>query len=137
MKIYDETLEHELTDPDLTKGRLEDAQRTIHHPAQPRKTHREVMPGTVTAARPAGLLGVVEDAPCRSAWDERENVQRYIPYTQDELDAMAAAEKAAQEAAEAQARQDAENAAKLARIDAIDAQVTYTALMTDTLIEEG
>ena len=140
MKIYDEALATELTSPDLTLGRLEPAQRFVgHHEAVERQFHYEVMEGTVTADCPNGLRREVEDVPAADAWDEYEDVQRYVPYTEAELAEIAekrkaeeAAEKAAQEAAQAAAEQ----AEKIARIDAIDAQVTYTAMMTDTLMVE-
>lgn len=78
-------------------------------------------------------------------------MQKYVLFTAEELAEKAAeekakadAEKARQEAAkkaqaEAQAKAQAEKeqAEKIARIDAIDAQATYTAMMTDTLMEEN
>ena len=160
MKIYDENLENEIRNPDLEKGRLESAKRLFaHHDEQKRVVHYEVMEGTITSACPEGLRKEVVDKPYRAAWDEFEDVQRYVPYTQDELDKISAAKKAEEEkkateeakrleeekaakereeaekaAADAKKKQEAANAEKLARIDVIDAQVTYTALMTDTLI---
>lgn len=160
MKIYNETLTTELKSPDLTFGHLEPAKRLVqHHDAVERQYHYEVMNGTVTPSCPNGLRREVEDVAAAAAWDEFEDVQKYVPYTQKELDKIAADKKAeedrlsaeaeaekqrqkaeeqarkeAEEAAAAKAKQDAENSEKLARIDVIDAQVTYTALMTDTLI---
>lgn len=156
MKIYDETLTTELESPDLTLGHLEPARRFVaHHDAVERQYHNEVMERTVTDDCPEGLRREVEDVASAAAWDEYEDVQKYVPYTEAELAEMAAkkqveeAEKAAREAAmkkaaeEAQAKADAEAAAKveqaekIARIDAIEAQTTYTAMMTDTLMEES
>lgn len=147
MKIYDETLTTELESPDLTLGRLESARRLVaHHNAVERQYHYEVMEGTVTDERPEGLRREVEDvAAAAAAWDEYEECQRYIPYTQAELDEIAAkkqAEEAEKEAMkkaakEAKAKAAAEQAKKIAKIDAIEAQTTYTAMMTDTLMEES
>lgn len=146
MKIYDAALEHELQNPDLTRGKLETARRLVaHHDAVERQYHYEVMDGTVTADCPNGLRREVEDVPACEAWDEYEECQRYIPYTQAELDEIAAkkqaeeAEKEAMEKAakEAKAKAAAEQAEKIAKIDAIEAQTTYTAMMTDTLMEEA
>ena len=155
MKIYDETLQNELNNPDLTRGKLESAQRLVtHHEAVKRHYHYEVMEGTVTADCPNGLRREVEDVPAADAWDEYEDVQRYVPYTEAELAEIAEkkqaeeAEKAEREAAmkkaaeEAQAKAEAEAAAKAAqdakieKIDEIEAQIIYTAMMTDTLMEE-
>lgn len=151
MKIYDETLTTELESPDLTLGRLESAQRLVaHHNAVERQYHYEVMEGTVTDERPEGLRREVEDVAAAAAWDEYEDVQRYVPYTAEELaekaaeaEKKAAEEKArqkvmekAQAEAEAKAQAEKEQAEKIARIDSIDAQATYTAMMTDTLMVE-
>lgn len=143
MKIYDETLTTELKSPDLTLGRLESARRLVaHHNAVERQYHYEVMEGTVTDECPEGLRREVEDVAAAAAWDEYEDVQRYVIYTDAELAEMAAkaqAEKAAADAAAKAAEQAAEE--EEARRDAaekLNAQVTYTAMMTDTMLpEEG
>lgn len=146
MKIYDAALETELQNPDLTRGKLETAQRvTVHHDAVPASVRYEVMPGTVTADCPEGLRQEIT-TPAQEAYDEYEEVQRWVPYTEAELAEIAAkaeAEKAAAEAAAEAAAKAAEQAAKeaAARRDAaekLNAQVTYTAMMTDTMLpEEG
>lgn len=148
MKVYDEKLMVELKEYDLTKGYLEDAQIVSkHHEATPRKFHLEVMQHDSIS----GLRHEVEDAPAQPAWDEYEAVKRYVPYTEEELaekateaEKKAAEEKARHEAmkkaqaeAEFKAQAEKEQAEKIARIDAIDAQATYTAMMTDTLMEES
>jgi multidrug efflux pump subunit AcrA (membrane-fusion protein) len=143
MKIYDETLTTELESPDLTLGRLESARRLVaHHNAVERQYHYEVMEGTVTDECPEGLRREVEDVAAAAAWDEYEDVQRYVIYTDTELAEMAAKAQAEKAAADAAAKA-AEQAAKEAedRRDAsekLNAQVTYTAMMTDTMLpEEG
>lgn len=143
MKIYDETLTTELKSPDLTLGHLEQARRLVaHHNAVERQYHYEVMEGTVTDECPEGLRREVEDVAAAAAWDEYEDVQRYVIYTDAELAEMAAkaqAEKAAADAAAKAAEQAAEE--EEARRDAaekLNAQVTYTAMMTDTMLpQEG
>lgn len=155
MKIYDYALENQLENVDLEKGKLEMARRLVkHHEAVERQYHYEVMVGTITEERPEGLRREIEDVAACEPWDEYETVQRYVPYTEEELAEIAAkkqaeeaektaqeyaAKKAAEEArlkAEEEAKAKVEQDAKIARIDAIDAQVTYTAMMTDTLMEE-
>ena len=142
MKIYDADLLHELQNPDLTRGKLETAQRvTVHHDAVPASVRYEVMPGTVTADCQDGLRQEIT-TPAQEAWDEYEEVQRYVPYTDAELAEIAEKAQAEKAAAEAAAKAS-EKAAKEeeARRDAaekLNAQVTYTAMMTDTLLaQEG
>lgn len=140
MKIYDATLEHELQNPDTTLGKLETAKRvTVHHEAVPASVRREVMADTITADCPNGLRQEIT-TPAQDAWDEYEEVQRYVPYTDAELAEIAEKEQAEKDAVEAAAK-SAEQAAKEeeARHDAaekLNAQVTYTAMMTDTLLAQ-
>lgn len=144
MKIYDETLENELVDPDLNAGKLEPAQRLVaHHDAVEEVWHYEVMKSTITEECPEGLRIAITDTPASDAWDEYETVQKYVLYTTEELAEIEKkkaeeqeAIKQAEAAAAAKAQAEAEQAEKIARIDAIDAQVTYTAMMTDTLMVE-
>lgn len=68
----------------------------------------EVMDGTVTADRPQGLRRLVP------AQDITEPCQWYHRYTDEELAARTAP----------------------SQLDRIEAQLTYTAMMTDTLLEE-
>ena len=142
MKIYDADLLHELQNTDLTRGKLETAQRvTVHHDAVPASVRYEVMQGTVTADCPEGLRQEIT-TPAQEAYDEYEEVQRYVLYTDAELAEIAEKAQSEKYAAEAAAKA-AEQAAKeeAARRDAaekLNAQVTYTAMMTDTLLaQEG
>lgn len=140
MKIYDSTLEHELQNPDLTLGKLETAKRvTVHHEAVPASVRYEVMTGTVTADFPDGLRQEIT-TPAQGAWDEYEEVHRYVPYTDAELADIAEKAQAEKDAADAAAKAS-EQAAKEeeARRDAaekLNAQVTYTAMMTGTMIPQ-
>ena len=142
MKIYDAALENELQNPDLTHGKLESARRvTVHHDAVPASVRREVMADTITADCPNGLRQEIT-TPAQDAWNEYEEVQRYVMYTDDELAEIAEkaqAEKAAAEAAAKAAEQAAkEEAARRDAAEKLNAQVTYTAMMTDTMLpEEG
>nr|DAH90981.1 MAG TPA: hypothetical protein [Bacteriophage sp.] len=138
MKIYDATLEHELQNPDMTLGKLETAKRvTVHHEAVSASVRYKVMPGTVTSDCPDGLRQEIT-TPAQDAWDEYEEVQRYVPYTDAELADIAKKAQAEKDAADAAAKAS-EQAAKEeeARRDAaekLNAQVTYTAMMTGTMI---
>lgn len=140
MKIYDATLEHELQNPDMTLGKLETAKRvTVHHEAVPASVRYEVMTGTVTVDFPDGLRQEIT-TPAQDAWDEYEEVQRYAPYTDAELADIAEKAQAEKDAADAAAKAS-EQAAKEEeeRRDAaekLNAQVTYTAMMTGTMIPE-
>lgn len=140
MKIYDATLEHELQNPDMTLGKLETAKRvTVHHEAVPASVRREVMADTITADCPNGLRQEIT-TPAQDAWDEYEEVQRYVPYTDAELADIAEKAQAEKDAAEAAAKAF-EQAAKEEeeRRDAaekLNAQVAYTAMMTGTMIPE-
>ena len=138
MKIYDAALETELQNPDLTRGKLETAQRvTVHHDAVPASVRYEVMADTISADFPEGLQQEIT-TPAQAAYDEYEEVQRYVLYTDAELAEIAAkaeAEKAAAKAAEQAAK---EEAARRDAAEKLTAQVTYTAMMTDTMLpEEG
>lgn len=135
MKIYDAALEHELQNPDLTRGKLEPARRvTVHHDAVPATVRYEVMDDTVTADFPDGLLQEII-TPAQEAYDEYEEVQRYVLYTDAELAEIAAKAEAEKAAAEAAAK---EEAARRDAAEKLNAQVTYTAMMTDTMLpQEG
>lgn len=140
MKIYDATLEHELQNPDMALGKLETAKRvTVHHEAVSASVRYKVMPGTVTADCPDGLRQEITTT-AQDAYDEYEEVQRYVPYTDAELADIAKKAQAEKDAADAAAKAS-EQAAKEeeARRDAaekLNAQVTYTAMMTGTMIPE-
>lgn len=118
MKIYDEITKEELTAPDESKGYLYDSQIKT---GMTDDTY-EVMEGTVTEDCPNGLRRLI---PGHAVF---EACQFYHTYTDEEIKRME--EQAAAEQA------DKEREERIARIDSIDAQVTYTAMMTDTLMEE-
>lgn len=118
MKIYDEITHKELTASDESKGYLYNGSIKT---GQTEDTY-EIMEGTKTEENPNGLRRLIP------GHDIYEDCQYYHTYSEEEL---------AQKKAEAEAEQLAKDQAeKIARIDAIDAQVTYTAMMTDTLMVE-
>ena len=118
MKIYDEITKEELTAPDESKGYLYESQIKT---GMTEDTY-EVMEGTVTEDCPNGLRRLI---PGHAVFDA---CQFYHTYTDEEIKRME------EQAAAEQAAKDREE--RIARIDSIDAQVTYTAMMTDTLMEE-
>lgn len=118
MKIYDEITKEELTAPDESKGYLYESQIKT---GMTEDTY-EVMEGTVTEDCPNGLRRLI---PGHAVF---EVCQFYHAYTDEEIKRME------EQAAAEQAAKDREE--RIARIDSIDAQVTYTAMMTDTLMEE-
>ena len=133
MKIYDAVLEHELQNPDLTLGKLEIAQRvTVHHESVPASVRYEVMAGTVTANCPDGLRQEIA-TPEQEAYDEYEEVQRYVPYTDAELAEISEKTQAEKSAAEQAAK---EEETRRDAAEKLNAQVTYTAMMTDTMLPE-
>ena len=118
MKIYDEITKEELTAPDESKGYLYESQIKT---GMTEDTY-EVMEGTVTEDCPNGLRRLI---PGHAVF---EACQFYHTYTDEEIKRME------EQAAAEQVAKDREE--RIARIDSIDAQVTYTAMMTDTLMEE-
>lgn len=119
-EIYTESMER-IENPDLTLGYLRPGTRTVHYDAVEGVT--EVWHYETVAEYPNGGKDIrrVIDVPgvaAQEAWDEEIQIQIYVPYTQEELDRMEAEKK------------------KPTQLDRIEAQALYTALMTDTLIEE-
>lgn len=119
-EIYNENMER-IENPDLTLGYLKPGTRTVHHEAV--QGVQEVWHYETVAEYPNGGKDVrkVFDVPgvqAREAWDEEIQIQIYVPYTQEELDRM---EKERN---------------KPTQLDRIEAQTLYTAMMTNSLIEE-
>ena len=90
MEIYNQNLER-IENPDLTLGYLIDSTRTEHHEAV--QGIEEVWHYETIAEYPNGGKDIqkVIDVPgveAKEAWDEEIPIQMYIPYTQEELDAM-------------------------------------------------
>lgn len=120
LEIYNENMER-IENPDLTLGYLKPGTRTEHHEAV--EGVQEVWHYETVAEYPNGgkdVHKVVDDpgVEAKPARDEEIPIQIYVPYTQDELDRIEAERN------------------KPTQLDRIEAQALYTALMTDTLIEE-
>lgn len=108
-RVFNQDKTQELTDYDLSLGRLQEDELIIaHHEAIEEKTVEENVAAAqtdgktvkqidgvwyiVTAAYENGgedLLRVLPTEP-EAAWDETEKIYVYIPYTEDELTAMSA-----------------------------------------------
>ena len=88
MEIYNEQMER-IENPDPEKGWLEEAFRTVQHPATdaiPELWHHEVI-----AEYPNGgkdVIRVIDRAgvQAKDAWTENVPIQIYHPYTQEELE---------------------------------------------------
>ena len=120
-EIYNENMER-IENPDLSLGYLTDSTRTEHHEAV--EGVQEICHYETVAEYPNGGKDVrkVVDVPgveAQAEWDEEIPIQIYVPYTQEELGRMEAERN------------------KPTQLDRIEAQALYTALMTDTLIEEA
>jgi hypothetical protein len=107
MKIYDEITNEELTSPDLSEGYLYTSRRVIGHTEE----SYEIMEGTVTEKCPGGLRRLI---PAQNIY---EDCQFYHTYTAEEIVQR-----------NKPTLQD--------QISAVEAQATYTAMMTDTLMTE-
>ncbi len=90
MRIFNQDKTQEITNPDLTLGYLiNDRLFIVHHEATPEiKMQGHVEPFTNEFGLPDENFVIdVEYSPARDAWDEYENIQVYIPYTEEELNA--------------------------------------------------
>ena len=89
MKILDEN-NVELPSPDLSKGRLVEEQLFIsHHPAVEavaEQWHYETIAEYPNGGRDVKKVIDIPGVEALDAWDEYETVQRYIPYTGEELE---------------------------------------------------
>ena len=120
MKIYNEKMEL-IDNPDLSLGYLKPATRTEHHEAvlgMEEKWHYETIREYPNGGKDIKKVIDVPGVEAREAWDEEIPIQIYVPYTQEELNAIEAKKN------------------EPTQVDRIEAQVLYTAMMTDTLIEE-
>ncbi len=128
MRILDESGQ-ELHEPDMAKGRLVPERIVVAHhdavEAVPKVTEDVLVwsdpddPGNALYAKRT----VAPAIPAKPAWDETEDILRYVPYTDAEL-----AEIAEREAEEEAARKEAEAAAaveaeKRATIEALPGKV--------------
>lgn len=92
MEIYNENMEL-IENPDLMLGYLKDDVRVVHHEAI--EAIEEVWHYETIAEYPNGGKDIqkvidVAGVEAKEAWDEEIQIQIYIPYTQEELDAIEA-----------------------------------------------
>ena len=91
MRILDEN-NVEIQSPDLSIGRLVEEQLFVaHHPAVEAVSEQWHYETTAVYHNGGKDVAKVVDVPgveAKDAWDEYETVQRYIPYTDEELDAQ-------------------------------------------------
>lgn len=127
MRILDEK-GNELVDPDLGLGHLVPDTLVKHHAAvnEVPAEYRTVIVWQ-NPDDPSNRLERREEVsprvPGKAAWDEKEHILRYVPYTEAEL-AEIAARKEAEEQARAEAEAEAKRRAELQeRIEALPDQV--------------
>ena len=92
MDIYNEQMES-IQNPDLSKGRLERAMRTVHHPevqAAEEVWHYEVLREYPNGGRDVEKVVDVQGVPYSPAWDEEVPYMLYREYTQEELEEIEA-----------------------------------------------
>ena len=111
-----------IENPDLTKGYLKDETEKVHHEAVEaveEQSHYETIAVYPNGGKDVEKVIDVQAVEGKEAYDEQLPIQRYILYTAAEL-ATIEAEKN-----------------KPTEMETLQAQVTYTAMMTNTLIEKG
>lgn len=92
MKIIDENGLELTVEPDLTLGRLVDDVEIVHHDAIAGVQQVSHYVPIEHLANGSTIVDEVIDVPGvepKPAWDETVPIQRYIKYTQDELDEQA------------------------------------------------
>ena len=91
MKILDEN-NVELPSPDLSKGRLVEERLFISHhdavEAVEEQWHYETIAEYPNGGKDVKRVVDVPGVEAKDAWDEYETIQRYVPYTEEELAAM-------------------------------------------------
>ena len=96
MRILDEN-NVEITSPDLSLGHLVDDEVFVaHHPAVEEvreQWHYETIRVYPNGGKDVGKVVDVPGVEAKDAWDEYETIQRYVPYTEEELAALEEARK--------------------------------------------
>lgn len=91
-EIYNENMER-IENPDLSLGYLKPSTRTEHHAAVEgveEVWHYETVKEYPNGGRDVEKVIDVPGMEAQAAWDEEIPIQIYIPYTQEQLDAMEA-----------------------------------------------
>lgn len=109
---------NEIINPDLSLGHLENDKIFVAHheavDAVSEQGHYEVVAEyPETGGKDVEWIIDVQAVDAQEAWDEYEDVMRYVLYTDEELKELN----------------------KPTQLDIIEAQVAYTAMMTNTLLE--
>lgn len=119
MRIIDEA-GAEVENPDLELGKLVPERLLVAHHGEVPEKERIEEEGEPIWQNPDDpenalipIVVVQEYAPAVPAWDEYEDAMRYVRYTQEELDEIAAG-KAAEEESRRKAEEEAEAAKRLA-----------------------
>lgn len=103
-RIFNETKTKEITNPDLEKGYLQNDKLLIaHHEAQEEvqeQTHEELLHEYPNGGKEYIEVIDVPYQPAKEAWDEYEDIQVYIPYTEEEIAQIKAEILRAQRAAQ-------------------------------------
>ena len=121
MRILDKN-NAEVTGPDLEKGYLRtETIVTNHHnavEAKPGRSHIEVVKEYSNGGKDVITVWDEKPTEAKEAWDETEDIQRYIPYTADEL---AKITKEKEEAENKEAKLDSLYNADMTFYDVVDA----------------
>ena len=132
MKILNEQNE-EVQDPDLELGHLEPEKLLIQHHDAVEYVAPVYGERKVAEYDNGGILNetylISPEVPAQAAWDEYEDIQKYILYTEEEL-----AEIQAQKEAEEQAQKEAEEAARKAEAEAQQQKLMTRAVSTMSLM---
>lgn len=121
MRIFDENND-EVLNPDFSKGYgIEERVLVAHHEAQEtvvEEFHYDVLREYPNGGKDVKKVVDIPGHPAREAWDEYEEILRWHWYTPEEIE-------------EQERKKNAPT-----QLDRVEAQVTYTAMMTDTLLPE-
>lgn len=91
-EIYNEQME-KIENPDLSLGYLKPSTRTEYHEAiegVEEQWHYETIAEYPNGGKDVAKVIDVPGVEAKAAWDEEIPIQIYIPYTQEQLDAMEA-----------------------------------------------
>lgn len=129
----------ELHDPDLEAGHIVTETVVVEHhdavPEVPRVTERELVDEAATGSL-YRVVTVQERVPAKPAWDETEEIGRYVPYTDEELAERAAAKAEEEARVAAEEAAAAERAANEEIMRALPAAVAELAVAVAELAEE-
>ena len=92
MEVYNQNMER-IENPDLSLGYLKPGTRTEHHETVEgvqEKWHYETVAEYPNGGKDIQKVVDVPGVEAKAAWDEEIPIQIYVPYTQEELDAMEA-----------------------------------------------